>query len=255
MKLTMLSYSRLRTFEECQLKYHAIYELKLEDEAHPLGTMGTAVHQAMEISTRARMLRRHEALWDPLRLIERVCSKHRVEKDLRPLAAELVQNALRWGYFNKVSNAGGCEEYFIVELADGTKVRGYIDRLDFGEQTDILDLKTQKRLFSQEELNDNWQARIYNVAVRKAHPGKVSDRLTVSFWMLRHEVQRVSLTSLDAERDERRLIEKADEIRECTDPRPNPTPLCQWCPYCDECPGPKMNLKQRLKEKMARCRQ
>lgn len=40
MKLEALSASRIGTFDECQLKYHAVYEEELEDKPHPLTNMG-----------------------------------------------------------------------------------------------------------------------------------------------------------------------------------------------------------------------
>ena len=247
MKLDHLSASRIKTYFQCPMKYHALYDLELpEDEPHPLTVMGSAVHKMFEVSTRARMSGRRPKLHDPMALKAAAMRSFGVDPALGCLVDELTANALRWGYFRMVSRTVGVEWGFDFELADGTKVTGFIDRLDLSPPgADILDLKTQKKAFEPGELLDNWQARIYNAAVRRRHP-EVTGKVSVSFWVLRHQVQRVFLSAEDAERDEARLVALADEIRACEEPDGRPSALCQYCPYKD-CPSAKTGLKARLK--------
>lgn len=215
--------------------------------------MGRVVHKVMEISTRARILglqggtlRRH--LEDPLALLPSVSSKYHLQSDLRPLAAELIRNALDWGYFRRIDRIEWCEIQFYEDLG-GVKIRGVVDRLDImGDRADIVDIKTQKKAYTSDELDMSWQARIYNIAVRRKYP-QITGDVTVSFWVLRHFVQRVVLTAEDAKRDAIALEAKARKIELITEPKATPSALCQWCPYRSECKAANQGIKSRFKEK------
>jgi DNA helicase-2/ATP-dependent DNA helicase PcrA len=248
-KVQHLSASRIKTFKQCQLKYHATYDLGMTSEPHELTLMGLAVHKACEISTKARRLGRHENLWNPVDLIDSAMAKYRVKSYLRDLTEELINNAMEWGYFRKVEEVIGEEIEFNEELPNGMKVKGFIDRLDkCGDGLDIKDLKTQKRKFTDDELDDNWQAHIYNLAVRRLYP-EVTGDVTVSFWVLRHQVQKVTLTLEDAKRTEERLVEVGEEIQSITEPTASPSGLCPWCPYHSKCDAPNEGIKARMRRK------
>lgn len=254
MKVEYLSASRIGTFDQCQLKYHAIYELgKRDGVVHPLTVMGSVVHKVMEISTRARVLglgggilRPH--LESPLALLDRVARKYCLQEDLLPLAKELIQNALDWGYFRRLDRVEWCEISFYEDLG-GVKIKGFIDRLDlFGNSADIIDIKTKKSAFTSQELDVSWQARVYNIAVRRKYP-QVTGDVTVSFWVLRHHVQRVMLTAEDAEADAAALTAKANDIKLVTEPEASPSALCRWCPHKDDCKVANQGIKARFKQK------
>jgi hypothetical protein len=85
------------------------------------------------------------------------------------------------------------------------------------------------------------------MAVRREFPSVRTVR--VSFWVLRHRVQRVVKTAEDALSDERELMTVADEIRGCSDPEGRPSGLCPWCPYEKQCPARRMGVKQRWRLK------
>lgn len=246
MKLEHLSASRIKTFYQCPLKYWAIYEKGMEETPHPLTNMGSAEHKMLELATRARMAgERRVRMHDPLVFRDAAMRKFKVEAQYASLLDELTGNAIKWGYFRNLSRTAGCEIRFSFALEDGTDVTGFIDRLDLmPPEADIIDIKTQKSQFSAEELRDNWQARIYNMAVRRKYPAVVG-KVSVSFWVLRHMVQKTWLGPHDAEADGRRLVEVAREIRACTDPQGKPSGLCPYCPYKD-CPVSKQGLKARL---------
>jgi hypothetical protein len=234
------------------MQYYAKYELGAPDDySHPLTIMGKTLHKMFEVSTNARLLGKHERLQDPRAVMDAAVRKYSMDGDLKGLLGDLTRNALDWGYFRKVHQCVGVEVKFTEALPDGTLVTGFIDRLDFTSDTtaDIIDLKTQKRKFTDEQLENNWQADIYNWALRKLYP-QITGEVWVSFWCVRHYVQRTLRTADDAARTEKRLMEVAKEIRECTDPDMRPSMLCNWCPHKVECPAGNENVKQRLKRKM-----
>lgn len=245
MKLEHLSASRIKTFETCQLKYHAVYELSVKETPHPLTNVGSSLHFMMEHATLAYMSGTGST--NPLDYKVAACQEFSVEVEYYPLIDELVAKAIGWGYFRNIDRIKGVELEVAFNLNDNTEVTGFIDRLDVFDQTaDIKDLKTQKNAFEPEELSLNWQARIYNIAVRKKFL-QVVDKLCVSFWVLRHRVQKVWLTAEDAVRDCLALVDKAREIRSCSNPQPSPSGLCQFCGYREQCPQP--SLKKMFKKK------
>lgn len=245
MKLEYLSASRISTFLQCPMKYHAVYELEMRDVTkHPLVVMGSAVHKIMELSTRARMLG-HDWLRDPVNIAESVFCKYKVESNLWDLGIKLVQNAVEWGYFDNISHTIGCELECMGELSDGILYKGIIDRLDIrGRYANIIDLKTQKRLFSKAKLNKNWQAMIYDLAIRDKYPQV--ENVTVSFWVLRHKIQEVSFDVAQSVINRSMLEEKVKQIRECESPVCKSSPLCQWCPYDIKCSKQEESIKERL---------
>jgi RecB family exonuclease len=241
-----LSASRIGTFEQCQLKYHAIYEEKLEEgPPHPLTVMGKAVHKAAELGV-AMVMAGQAVYWDAL--VRQACASMGVSRPNCELAKELMANAVKWGYLRNVEYCAGLEIEFFEELTDGTKVKGIIDRLDRCPRfADVIDVKTQQRAFDEARLHLEWQSVTYNWAVRRKWP-EITGDVRVSYWTLRHRVQRCVLAADDARRGEDILMRKAEEIRSCDDPKPSPSPLCQWCPKSD-CRARGEGVKERFKRR------
>ena len=250
MNFDRLSASSIKAYKQCPFQFHLHYNLKLPEESqpHPLTLMGSALHLMSEKATLAHINKTGST--NPLDYKAEACTEFKVQAEHMSLLDQFVANLNDWGYFRNVHRTTGCEVELEFQLSDATLIKGIIDRLDlFDDTADIIDLKTQKNAFTPEELSDNWQAKIYNIAVRKHYP-QVTNRLTVSFWVVRHQVQRVQLTAEDAVRDEARLMEVAQEIRGCTDPKPCPTALCQWCGWKRHCPMAGANIKTKFKAKM-----
>jgi RecB family exonuclease len=253
MQVSHLSPSRIKTFEQCQLKYFAIYEENIEEgPPHPLTIMGSAIHKGAEEATKA-ILEDKEPLFSVR--VKEACLELQVTQENTELASELINNALRWGYERNIKKCCvGVEIPFSEFLPDGTLVKGIIDRLDImplREQilANVIDLKTQKREFDDEKLKEEWQSVVYNWATRRIKP-EVSGELSMSYWVLRHRVQRAWLTEDDAKRGEEKLMQVAESIRSVTEPEASPSALCPWCPKYDSCPASKENLKNRLKRKI-----
>jgi RecB family exonuclease len=250
MRVDHISASGIKMFGQCPMRYYAKYELGLEEVSiHPLTRVGTAVHEMMEAAINQRIQKGSDlARCDPMYWKQAAIEKNRVETHLIPVIDELVGNAVRWGYFRNIRRTVGCEIKIGFALPDDTKVTGYIDRLDVMiPDMDIIDLKTQKNAFEPEELEDNWQARIYNIGARKLKP-EITGKATVSFWVLRHQVQRVVLTADDAEKDYHRIAKVVNEIRACKDPEGKPSGLCPWCPYDKQCPAKNSSARERFRK-------
>ncbi len=236
MKLEHLSASRIKTFEQCEMRYYAKYCLQMpEPPPHPLTLVGSALHKMFEKATLARMNNEDEERHEPRFWRDETCNKYRVSLDNRQLLTELTKNALQWGYFRQLSLTKGCEIHFNLKLDDGTKVTGYIDRLDVAPpRGDVIDLKTQKAEMDDKLLSKDWQSRIYNIAARDLYP-EITEGVSISFWLLRHRVQRVWMHPSHAKQDREELIRVADKIRSCDNAEPSSSALCRWCPLYGQC--------------------
>ena len=119
------------------------------------------------------------------------------------------------------------------------RVKGFIDRLDIkGSCATILDIKTQARKFTVDQLRDNLQADIYNLAARKLFP-QIEGPIRVEFWVLRHEIQAVTRTEDDANKTEDFLKERGAELLAWPEDKAPPAHIgspCRWCNYADEGP-------------------
>jgi len=246
LKVEHLSASRIKTYEQCPLKYYAIYDLKLpEPPPHPLTLMGKAVHWVMEVGV-VRMM--NGECVNFLELVGPACEKFKVAPENRELALDLVGNAIAWGGVRRVDSTMGCEVEFDIELEDGTKVKGFMDRVDsMAGGLDVLDWKTGKRPFDDGRLREEWQSRVYNVAARELY--SCTGSVCLSYWALRHRVQRVQMTEADAREDRKLLMKVADEIRSCEDPEGRPSGLCPWCPYEKDCPDRGNGVKRRFEKR------
>lgn len=232
MKLNHLSASRIKTFQQCPLKYKAIYEDGLTSPEHPASRMGKALHEAAEKGIKDQLKGEKVDFQENIKFFSQ---KYILDREYTDKAFELMNNALKWGYLRNIEHCEGVEVRFNHPLSDNTYVTGYIDRLDlYNTKADIIDLKTQKYAFKQHELMYEWQSVIYNWAVRQLYP-EITDDVTVSYWVLRHQVQRCWLTAKDAEQANDKLILVAENIRDCHTPQPKPSVLCKWCPKYDEC--------------------
>ncbi len=250
MNFKRLSASAIKTFYQCPFQFNLHYNLELpsEENAHPLTYCGSALHKMSELAVMASLNKTGST--NPLDYKAEACAEFKVLPEHMPLLDEFVKNLNMWGYFRNIHRVSGCEIGFEFNLSEGSLVKGFIDRLDlFDDTADIIDLKTQKKAFEPEDLAHNWQARIYNIAVRKKYP-QVTNKLSVSFWVVRHQVQKVFLTAEDSIQDEVELVRVAEEIKACTDPKPCPTALCQWCGWKKHCPMAGANIKTRLQNKM-----
>lgn len=249
MKIDHISASGIETFDQCPQKFYAIYVLKIpKAEPHPLTLMGSATHMMLEKAVIARIFEGSQMSGDPMAYRQQAQEAFKVSDENMALADELIANALRWGYFRNVNRTVGCEMEISFKSLDGTPVVGKIDRLDVSAPTaDIIDIKTQKAEFTDKELQDKWQKKIYNIGARIIRP-EITGEASVSFWVLRHQVQRAFLSAKDAEKDMVGLQEKIDEIKACPDdPQGNPSALCRWCPREKDCVWKDASFSDRLK--------
>ncbi|BBX73243.1 RecB family exonuclease [Mycobacterium shinjukuense] len=137
-----------------------------------------------------------------------------------------------------------CREQRVeVELADGTPLRGYIDRIDVAATGElrVVDYKTGKAppaARTLAEFKAMFQLKFYAVALFRARgvmPARLrliylADRQVLDYSPDRGELLRFEKTLM--------AIWRAIQTAGATgDFRPNPSRLCEWCPHQQRCPA------------------
>lgn len=136
-----------------------------------------------------------------------------------------------------------CEQRVEVELADGTLLRGYIDRIDVAATGElrVVDYKTGKAppaARALAEFKAMFQMKFYAVALFRSR-GVPPTRLRLIY------LADGQLLDYSPDRDELLRFEKTlmaiwraiQSAGETGDFRPNPSWLCDWCPHQQRCPA------------------
>ncbi|ACY13568.1 RecB family exonuclease [Haliangium ochraceum] len=239
--MTRLSYSRLSRFETCPLSYRLHYlDQREAGDSVPLA-FGSAVHAALEHLVREHLA---EERVGPL-CAERAASLWQsawTESGLvgLPLFREglaLVHRFVREQGVLDHLDVLAVEQEFRITVG-GFEVLGYLDRVDRvdDETVDIVDYKTNRQLFTRDELDGSLQMSLYQLAAQSLWPWAKKVRLT--FWMLRHGVQqRTERTSEDLEATKRYVATLGSAIDRATEFPARLNSNCTWCDHKQHCPA------------------
>lgn len=236
-----LSYSRLSRFETCPLSYRLHYiEKKQAEPGLPL-RFGKTIHAVLE------------------RLIKEVVDDERTGPLSEERAIELYREA--WGAerltgMDVFAEGLAILRRFIAEqgvvdhrdvlaiekefrLPVGPfEVLGFIDRVDWldEETVEVIDYKTNRQLFTRDEVDTSLQMSLYEVAVRRLWPWAKKVKLT--FWMLRHGLRQETTRTEEQLADALAYVETLGRQTETA--TAYPARLNTNCSYCDhrkQCPA------------------
>jgi putative RecB family exonuclease len=137
----------------------------------------------------------------------------------------------------------GCEQRVEVELADGTLLRGYIDRIDVATTGElrVVDYKTGKappEARALAEFKAMFQMKFYAVALLRSR-GVLPARLRL-IYLADGQVLDYSPDRDELLRFEKTLMAMWRAIQfagETGDFRPRPSRLCDWCSHQAHCPA------------------
>jgi putative RecB family exonuclease len=241
-----LSPSRAADFKQCPLLYRFRAIDRLPEPTSIPQVRGSVVHAALEqlYGLPAEQRGRDTALQliDPA--WERVCSESPELGELDPaLRDELLGEArkLLAGYYRLEDptrfDPQSCEQRVEVELADGTLLRGFVDRIDVAPTGElrVVDYKTGRVPFA--EAKALFQMKFYAVALLRSR-GVLASRLRL-LYLADGEVLDYTPERDELERFERTLmaIWRAIQSAGVTgDFRPHPSRMCDWCAHHAHCP-------------------
>lgn len=248
-----LSPSRATDFKQCPLLYRFRAIDRLPEATSAAQLRGSVVHAALEqlyglpaglrSPDTARSL--VQRAWDQM-----VAAEPELAGELDPgQPTQLLEDAraLVSGYYRLEDptrfDPQCCEQRVEVELADGTLLRGYIDRIDVAATGElrVVDYKTGKAppaARALAEFKAMFQMKFYAVALFRSR-GVPPTRLRLIY------LADGQLLDYSPDRDELLRFEKTlmaiwraiQSAGETGDFRPNLSRLCDWCPHQQRCPA------------------
>lgn len=248
-----LSPSRATDFKQCPLLYRFRAIDRLPEATSAAQLRGSVVHAALEqlyglpaglrSPDTARSL--VQRAWDQM-----VAAEPELAGELDPgQPTQLLEDAraLVSGYYRLEDptrfDPQCCEQRVEVELADGTLLRCYIDRIDVAATGElrVVDYKTGKAppaARALAEFKAMFQMKFYAVALFRSR-GVPPTRLRLIY------LADGQLLDYSPDRDELLRFEKTlmaiwraiQSAGETGDFRPNPSRLCDWCPHQQRCPA------------------
>lgn len=248
-----LSPSRATDFKQCPLLYRFRAIDRLPEATSAAQLRGSVVHAALEqlyglpaglrSPDTARSL--VQRAWDQM-----VAAEPELAGELDPgQPTQLLEDAraLVSGYYRLEDptrfDPQCCEQRVEVELADGTLLRGCIDRIDVAATGElrVVDYKTGKAppaALALAEFKAMFQMKFYAVALFRSR-GVPPTRLRLIY------LADGQLLDYSPDRDELLRFEKTlmaiwraiQSAGETGDFRPNPSRLCDWCPHQQRCPA------------------
>lgn len=195
-KQKILSASRLKTFLNCSWIFYCEYVLKIPSATHPKTKLGSLAHSIFEALQKPRHRKHYDIILDG-RLGKSVYNSKPIARWIKNFLAKnpdvtpklsiefdsLVLVGLETDFFclgaDKVLPP---EHEFLLEI-EGMKIKGYIDILAFyKDKIKIRDYKSQGKRFTDDEMENNIQAGIYQLYANQ----KFEQPAEVEFVMLRH---------------------------------------------------------------------
>jgi putative RecB family exonuclease len=247
-----LSPSRAADFKQCPLLYRFRAIDRLPEAPSAAQLRGSVVHAALEQLYGLPAGRRGpdtarslvESAWDQV-----VAAEPDLAGGLDPgQRAQLLEEAraLLSGYYRLEDptrfDPQCCEQRVEVELADGTLLRGFIDRIDVAATGElrVVDYKTGKAppaARALAEFKAMFQMKFYAVALLRSR-GVLPARLRL-IYLADGQVLDYSPGHDELLRFEKTLMAIWRAIRfaaQTGDFRPSPSRLCEWCPHRQHCP-------------------
>jgi putative RecB family exonuclease len=236
-----LSYSRLSRFEQCPLAYQLHYIDRKQPERGIPVRFGTAIHVALERLIREVVDREYVGPLSEQRAVEHYRTAWNFEG---LIGLELFQEGLKIikdfvraeGHVNH-RNILAVEKEF--ELAVGRfTVLGYIDRVDYvdDETIRIVDYKSNRQLFTRDDVDFSLQMSLYQLAARQLWPWV--KKIELSFWMLRHGLrQDTTRTEEQLEAAVGYVQALGEQLETATDFPARLNPNCTYCDHRKSCPA------------------
>jgi putative RecB family exonuclease len=251
------SYSRLETYRNCPRQFKIQYIDKIKTEAESIEAfMGGRAHEALEKLYRdvrmAKLPSRDEvvAYFDKVWEDKWHDAVNVVKKDYTPENYREVGRKCVGEYYDRhvpfdSTRTMALEQlvFFPLDEDENYWLRGVIDRIAMaGDGTyEIHDYKTSGRLKTQEEIDQDPQLALYQIALERMWKDVKSTDLVWHYLVFGKELRsRRSPEELEDLR--RRTMEVIRSIERESEFRPRESALCDWCAYQEYCPAKKHGL-------------
>jgi len=244
-----LSYSRLSRFEQCPLSFKLHYIDEKKSEPGMALVFGKLIHAVLEELIEEHVEKELIGRLSEKRIFELYRTHCAKEILTDPVifneGVEILQSFIKREAVVDHRNILGIEKEFRLKIGD-FEILGFIDRVDQvdPETIDIIDYKSNRMLFTRDEVDHSLQMSLYHMAAQQMWPWAKNIRLT--FNMLRHGVDMVTF------RDEEQLLAARHYVETLGSMTENatefPARLNANCIYCDhraQCPAYEKALKAK----------
>lgn len=257
------SYSALSTFKQCPQRYKFKIIDKLKEPKSKEQVFGTWIHECL------RLMFTHDPLFPTL---DGVLNYFRDEFPEEGWQASERDLYLRQGeeMLKKFYAKNAPWNFVVVDMESRFEVTledtknaslhilaGIMDRIDKlpDGSFEIIDYKTQKRMPSQEKVDNDLQLSIYAMGLKKRWPHLKAENIKLSLQFLKHEEKlSTQRTQADFEKTEEGIINIINDIesrsRRDAAFEPIVSPLCDFCGYRPLCPAWRHLYKNVTKEEI-----
>ncbi len=255
--MTVYSYSRINTYQNCphQYKLQYIDKIKVEEEGIE-AFMGSRVHEALEKLYSDLIMSKMNTVEDLIEYYNKKWLEHWHDKvvvvktDLTPADYKRAgEKAIKEYYehyhpFDQTKPLW-TERQVIFTLGDDRyKMQGYIDRLDRRADgvLEIHDYKSSGKLPGQSKVDDDKQLALYHLAVQEILPDNQGIELVWHYLLFDTELRSTrNPKQLEVVKAEYRAL--IDDLESAKEFPTNESRLCDWCAYQRYCPAKKHLLK------------
>ena len=237
-----ISFSRLELVTQCPAKYQHRYVLNSKSRPDPSSpaVLGSIVHKTLELAYRelksecyyGLLLHRKDVFLKHLKSVIQEGNHH---PELFLQAQQMLKDFVEGESFQSETLVA-VEQQFVYEpdTLGEVSILGYIDRIDQPTSSTVIliDYKTNRMLYTAEELKQSLQASIYIMAVRELYPE--IENIEMRFHMLRHGIQHRTLRTEEDLAEAREYILLVNEqIRRIEDGGEATAVLNRYCPWCE----------------------
>lgn len=254
------SYSAIKTYTTCPLKYQYQYIEKRSAEKGEAAVFGSLIHSALHhyhntvpIPSSEELIHFFSKNWkstiyddekveqerfrEGVRVLREYCSVIN-PKDHHIIALEKPFQVVISD--TDTSGSGGDEQIVLTGIIDR------IEKLPDG-RFEIIDYKTGRTLPSQENVDNDLQLSVYWMAVREQWPNRDIRGTVVSLYFVKHQEKIQSRrTSEQIEETKRSIRDIVSSIQQSKF-SPTPSALCDYCEYRKECPMMKHKYRHERK--------
>jgi putative RecB family exonuclease len=252
------SHSRLSTFEQCPMRYKFQYIDKIRVKRDGIEAfMGSRVHEVLQKlyddlsmskpNTLDELLEYYDKLWEENWHSNVVIVRKNYGADhYRNTGRQaIITYYEQYEPFDSTTTLG-TEEKFIIPLDDENRYKliGYIDRLARTPDgtIEIHDYKTSKRLPSQEDVDNDRQLALYQLAIQTKWP-KEKDMKLIWHYLIHNMEMVSSRTAEQLEKEKSDILKIIAEIESTDSFEALESALCPWCDFQELCPTRKHIVK------------
>lgn len=247
-----LSVSKTKCWSSCKKQFHYSYILRLPKKERDYHIFGKSVHAILEYFHQFLLDGSKEAHNKLMSFAFKKVQQEYKDKLTPEMTREIYDIVAKYLTCKKhlLANVISVEKNFALNLGTEEQpiiLNGMIDRIQLDEDgiIHVIDYKSSK---SDRYLkNDLFQLLVYSYILLTENP--ILEKVRGSYMMLRHDFRLITkefskeeiLTIKD------KILKYAEDISNETEYPTNPTVLCGWCDFIDQCPDGQNKVNRPIK--------